>query len=310
MSKIKNLSDLDLPAFLMNFPTSFSAKEPNNVWMDDLSKEDLIVDQEVAMAPWMDLYNLIGSSGICQILPTPIDCSLQDLVFTANLGVCLSHEGYRDQIILSNFTTKPRIGEENIGYNHFISSGYTVHHCPHKFEGEAELKHLKDNIYVGGYGQRTEIETYNWMEKTFDMKIIKVKSMNPKLYHFDCVCFPITEKAIMLASHEISKESVKELEEVMEIIHVPSKYATAGVTNNVRLHNLILNSSDINDIDAQEESEDFELERDKNLFLEDIAVSLGMEPIFVNLSEYMKGGALLSCMVMHLNRFSYKIELM
>ena len=43
--------------------------------------------------------------------------------------------------------------------------------------------------------------------------------------------------------------------------------------------------------------------------LEDIAASLAFEVCYFNLSEFMKGGALLSCMAMHLNRNSYSFAL-
>ena len=39
--------------------------------------------------------------------------------------------------------------------------------------------------------------------------------------------------------------------------------------------------------------------------LEKICANEGMEPVIFNLSEYMKSGAMLSCMVMHLNRVDH-----
>ena len=52
---------------------------------------------------------------------------------------------------------------------------YEVHMCPFKWEGEADLKYLYDNVYIGGYGIRSDIKAYEWMEEKFDMKIIKLK---------------------------------------------------------------------------------------------------------------------------------------
>jgi hypothetical protein len=46
----------------------------------------------------------------------------------------------------------------------------------------------------------------------------------------------------------------------------------------------------------------YELEKHKIDTLEKICGDEGMEAIIFNLSEYMKSGALLSCMVQHLNR--------
>ena len=51
------------------------------------------------------------------------------------------------------------------------------------------------------------------------------------------------------------------------------------------------------------------IELAKNRRLEDIAASLAFEVCYFNLSEFMKGGALLSCMAMHLNRNSYSFAL-
>jgi hypothetical protein len=69
----------------------------------------------------------------------------------------------------------------------------------------------------------------------------------------------------------------------------------------------VLNSSHIQDLKAG--TEDYEHEVRKNRKLEDIAANLALEVSYFNLSEYHKSGALLSCMVMHLNRHSYKIAL-
>ena len=51
---------------------------------------------------------------------------------------------------------------------------YETYIVPNKWEGEADLKYLKDNVYIGGYEIRSEIETYQWMEQNFDMNILKL----------------------------------------------------------------------------------------------------------------------------------------
>jgi hypothetical protein len=51
-------------------------------------------------------------------------------------------------------------------------------------------------------------------------------------------------------------------------------------------------------------------EKQKNRKLEDLATQYAFELSFFNLSEFLKSGALLSCMVMHLNRKSYELVLM
>jgi hypothetical protein len=75
----------------------------------------------------------------------------------------------------------------------------------------------------------------------------------------------------------------------------------------VRLPNQVLNSSNIHELKVG--TEDYKFELQKNRKLEDIAANLALEVSYFNLSEFLKSGALLSCMVMHLNRACYKIAL-
>ena len=76
----------------------------------------------------------------------------------------------------------------------------------------------------------------------------------------------------------------------------------------MRLYNTILNASNIHDMKAG--TEEYREELAKNRRLEDIAMELGFEVSYFNLSEYLKGGALLSCMLMHWNRRSYDVRLL
>ena len=176
-----------------------------------------------------------------------------------------------------------------------------------KFEGEAELKHLYDNIYIGGYGIRSEKETFEWMEQKFDMRIIKVREVEPYLYHLDCSIFPITKENTVICTELFSRRELAELGKYTNLISVTADEAFSGICNSVRLPNQVLNSSHIHDLKAG--TEDYQCELQKNRKLEDIASNLALEIGYFNLSEYHKSGALLSCMVMHLNRQSYKIAL-
>jgi len=305
-NKIPNLTSIEGPSFMLNLPTSFNTKVPNNIWMQQANPEDLIVDSDIAIAQWMDLYNIMSANSLVTILPTPKNCQLQDLVFVANMGIVLDE----NTVIISNFASEPRVGETEVGKKYFELAGYeNVIVCPFKFEGEADLKHLRDNIYIGGYGMRTDIKAFEWMEEQFGIKIIKLKMTSEELYHFDCSCFPLTENKIMLCDEIYTEAELNEVTQYCEIISVPLKMAHCGITNSVRMHNFILNSSDFFDLDPVLDKEDYLLEREKISDISRICNELGLEPVFINLSEFMKGGALLSCCVMHLNRFSTKIEL-
>jgi len=307
---LENLSPgtLNRPAFAMNLPLSFSTEQANNPWMEDICLEKRRVDRKLAMLQFLRVYRYLASEAVVYLVPTPRNCGLQDLVFTANLGVVLEHLSQRDVVVISNFTSKPRLGETEVGVDFFKAMGYAVFVAPFKFEGDAELKHLHDNIYVGGYGTRSERDTYDWMERTFEMKVIKVRLTDPYLYHLDCSVFPITRESTLVCTELFEEEEVAEIESHTNIIDVSVDVCYSGICNSLRLSNALLNASHIHDLKAG--TEEYAQELAKNRRIEDIAVNLALDVTFFNLSEYLKGGALLSCMVMHLNRNSYEWKLL
>ena len=299
---------LTRPAYVMNAPFSYSTNTPNNPWMEELPVEKRGVDRRRAMVQFLQLYRYLSSDSVVFLVPTPRGCALQDLVFTANLGVVLEHVPGRDVAVISNFTSEPRRGETNVGLGFFAAMGYQTIVSPHRFEGDADLKHLRDNVYVGGYGIRSERETYEWMERAFDMRVIKVGLTDPYLYHLDCSVFPITREDTLVCTELFEKDEVAEIARHTNVIDVSLDASLSGVCNSVRLYNSVLNASNIHDLKAG--TEDYAHEIAKNRCLEDIAARLALDVSFFNLSEFLKGGALLSCLVMHLNRTSYDVSLL
>ncbi|QUG99952.1 amidinotransferase [Saccharopolyspora erythraea] len=304
----RNPTQFEGPAFLLNAPFSFSTEVANNIWMEEIDEEERRPDYRRAMAQFLTLYRFLAAEGMVYLLPTPRPDGLQDLVFTANLGIVLEHLPARDTVVVSNFTSPPRAGETGVGVRFFESMGYRVVVPETKFEGEAELKHLHDDVYVGGYGIRSQRETYEWMERTFDMTVVPLAQRDPHLYHLDCAVFPITREQTLVCTGVLEQEELRLLEKHTEVVDVSVDAAYTGLCNSVRLNNLILNASHVHELSAG--SEEYRQEIAKNRELEDVATRLGFEIALVNLSEYHKSGALLSCMVMHLNRHSYRYRLL
>jgi N-dimethylarginine dimethylaminohydrolase len=260
------------------------------------------------MQQFYQLYRFMAEDALVYLLPASGKNRLQDLVFTANLGGVLEHLRDRSVAILANFTVESRRGETEVGRRFFEAMGYEVRVAPHRFEGEAELKHLHDNIYVGGHGIRSAPEVYDWLERTFDMRVIKLEETDPYLYHLDTTVFPLTPEKTLVCTELYERAELAELESVTEVIDVSYQHCMSGITNSVRLFNTILNSSHIHELRAG--TEEYQAELAKNRRLEDIAAETGFEVAFFNLSEYHKAGALLSCMLMHLNRRSYEFRLL
>jgi arginine dihydrolase len=302
-----NPTSLEKPAYLLNVPFSLQAQTPNNVWMEELKTDERHVNVKKAVNQFSQLYHFLAAESIVYLLPTPNLQGLQDLVYTANLGIVLDHLPDHNTVILSNFSSKVRIPETSVGKSFFEQMGYNVVIPPYNFEGEAELKHLFDNVYIGGYGIRSDKRAYDWMEEEFDMRIITLEEKDPYLYHLDCTIFPLTRDDTMVCTKMYTKSEIKEIEKVSNIIDISVDDAFSGISNSVRMGNILLNASNIHEMKRSDEY--YESERQKNRILEDIAVEHGFEVAFFNISEFLKSGALLSCMVMHLNRKSYDIIL-
>ena len=286
-------SQLPIPAFVMNFPFTLDTKVPNNVWMQELEEEALKINKGVAYRQFLDLYQFVAGNGLVCNLPAKGD--YQDLVYVANLGIYLPHITDSNNIIMANFTSEPRQGEEEVGKPFFELMDYNVHMCPFKWEGEADLKYLYDNVYVGGYGIRSDIRAYEWMEENFDMKIIKVEMVDDYLYHLDCSIFPLTKDKTLVCTELFNEDELAQLSQYTEVINVDIEDALNGMTNSVRLGNTILCASNISEMTRADEN--YEAEKHKIESLEKICFNEGLEPVFFNLSEYMKSGAMLSCMI-------------
>ena len=103
-------------------------------------------------------------------------------------------------------------------------------------------------------------------------------------------------------------EELAEISQYTEIIDVSADDCFNGLTNSVRLGNMILCASNISEMTRLDEN--YEAEKAKINTLEKICFNEGLEPVFFNLSEYMKSGAMLSCMMMHLNYVDYEKSLL
>jgi N-dimethylarginine dimethylaminohydrolase len=217
----------------------------------------------------------------------------------ANMGLQLPHIKEENHIIMANFTSEPRQGEEEVGKPFFESMGYKTHTCPFKWEGEADLKYLYDNVYIGGYGQRSDIQAFEWMEKEFDMNIIKIEMVDEYLYHLDCCIFPLTKDKTLICTELFTPEELAHISQYTNIIDISIDDTYNGIANSARLGNMILCASNISELTRADEN--YEAEKAKINTLEKICFNEGLEPVFFNISEFMKSGAMLSCMMMHLN---------
>lgn len=274
-------SEIDSPAFMMCFPFTVSNAVPNNVLMTSTRPYNL----KRAFRQWTALYNKLAEHSVVYLLPHD-NLLFQDLPYVANIGSVLPHDD--TIVLLANFKSEPRRGEDRIGGEMFERMGYWTRRPPHFWEGEADLKFIRKNLYVGGYGIRSDLAAYHWMREQLDMDVICVKMTDERLYHLDCLFFPLDHERALVATDVLGPLELRELEKHVDIVSVPSEFTYDGWTNAVRCgRKLHLN------VPPSKESNDA---------LEEFVVNkLGLEPELTNLGEFDKSGADLSCLVMHLN---------
>jgi len=279
---------------ILCLPVYLDTSIANNIWMKKLEKKGQIkVDRSKMFLQFLEFYSYIASLAIVYLQPPKK--GLQDQVYITNAAVRLPH--LPDVFVLSKFKAEGRQGEEQEVKPLLNALGYRTIQCPYFFEGEAELKWIDKNVYIGGYGIRTSLEALKWIAKNFDAVIIPLKEQDEFLYHLDCHVFPITNDHVLVYTGDKPDTSIKAIEKYANVIPVNKACAYAGITNSVRVGTIVFNATNINEL--KRDDEDFAKEKEKNETLEKICRELGLELVFFNMSEFLKSGALLSCCVLH-----------
>ncbi|HEY7244432.1 MAG TPA: arginine deiminase-related protein [Xanthobacteraceae bacterium] len=281
---------------LMCEPTAFSADVANNALMAEIPPERRVVDSAKALSQWQVLYRLLNREATVYLLPAGrFDTGLQDQVFVANLGVVIPEANL---VVVARFASSARVSEERYGRTFFDDIGYgRVLHSPYAFEGEAEMKRLAPFVYACGYGIRSDFRAYQWMLTQLvghcDVRFVLLRETDPKLYHLDCSLFPLADNVAMVATGAFSKQELAALEAHIDILDVPVAAAHAGVCNMLRVGKKLFSFARPNS--GKDE------DRLQVRVVEGVCKRCGYEPVYVDLTEFVKSGADLSCMVMHLN---------
>lgn len=296
------LADLACPVLLMNLPLSLSAAIANNVYMEELGSSRREICRDTALDQFRALYRHVTQHAVVYLLPS--SPGLQDQPYVSNLGLTLPHLD-NETVIIARFRSAPRVGEERVGAEFFRLMNFAVAEPPETyggeplyFEGEADLKHLTGNIYVGAHGMRTSRNALTWAAERHGMDIIPFHVTNPYLYHLDCCLLPLDEETVLLCAAGAEEPAVRAIGRHCEIIDVSLAEARAGITNCLLLPGEIVCDSNIAELgkdNAKYPAEKAKIER-----LEHICARFGRDLHVFSMSEFYKSGALLSCLVMHI----------
>lgn len=282
MKKPDYPQQLSINTYLMATPfvSSFNNEVANNPLADNKVK----INYNRAFNQWLKVYRFLAERGLVYVLPNEGD--FQDQIYVANLGLVI-HNAKKPTVLISNFTSPPRRGEDIPGRHFFSMMKYRCIHSPFHFEGEADCKYIGNNTYIGGYGIRSDIRVYEWMQKTLDCRVIPIQMYDKKLYHWDTIFFPIDEENAVVNTSVLADSDVDLIGKYINIIPVPKSLKYTGITNLCRNGSIILCR---------------DLEPAGKKWLGEVCNQHGYEVVYFPLEEFDSSGADLSCIIMHMNQ--------
>ncbi|HAY33922.1 MAG TPA: arginine deiminase-related protein [Ignavibacteria bacterium] len=178
---------------LMCKPEYFDVTYYGNEFMkDNIGK----VNKAESMKQWYDLKEIYESLGFEVSLIPPAE-GLVDMVFTANQSLPFTDASGNKNVILSKMKNEQRQSEVKHFRKFYENLGYKIHELPDDvkyFESMGDcVIDFERNILFGGYGFRTDEKTYDYIVNLTNFNVVKLKLINPFLYHLD-TCFSVLNK--------------------------------------------------------------------------------------------------------------------
>lgn len=256
-------------------PDHYTIAYEINPWMNINNP----TDHAKARRQWNRLYQFIQNSGSEISLIEPAE-GLPDMVFTANAALV-----YEDKVILSRFRHSERQGEERYFANWFSQQGYKCYNLPDgiSFEGEGDTVYYRD-ILLLAHGFRTDIASHPCIESIVGREYKSLKLIDPHFYHLDtCLLFIEPIDLLIYYPGAFHPESVKEIEDLpSKILRLSEGDAKSFVCNSIWAGCNLLSYKCPDSLAAK-------------------LRGYGLNIITLDISEFMKSGGSVRCMVLHLS---------
>lgn len=196
---------------LMCKPVYFEVNYSGNEYMkDNIGK----VDNENALKQWSDLKSIYENLGFEVLLIPPVE-GLVDMVFTANQSLPFTDENGNKSVVLSKMKNEQRMEEVKYFKEFYHKLGYETYELPDEvkyFEsmGDSVIDYER-NILFGGYGFRTDENTYEQLANITNFKIVKLHLINPFLYHLDTCLSILNKETAVISENAFDEESLTKL---------------------------------------------------------------------------------------------------
>jgi ornithine--oxo-acid transaminase len=260
--------------YLMCPPTHFDVAYAINPWMDLAAA----VDREHARRQWDALVTTLRDAGAEVEILDPV-AGLPDLVFTANLGLV---DG--DTFIPSRMRHAERRAESAHGEDWFRAHGYGIRHlCDGVVqEGAGDALPFGDTL-VTGHRMRSSAAAYTELTRLVEGRIVPLELVDERFYHVDIAFCPLTATSALVAPGAVDEDGRRLLSElVADPIWLTEAETEAFCANSVVVGRTVV-------MPACTPRLELEL-RER-----------GLEPVVVDVSEFLKSGGGPRCLTLALD---------
>jgi len=235
LSDLRGFSLKNCPA--MEHPKSVLLCPPDYFDVLDVKNPYMIgqagtIDKVLARRQWEALRGAFEASGkpveLIEAVP-----GLEEMTFCSNQTlVGLDGEGRRT-CLLSQMRHPLRRREISAYEDWFARRGYRVERFKDStryFEGAGDaVWHPGKRLLWGGYGFRSEAESYEDVARVFDASVVALKLVNERFFHLDTCFCPLTPEAALIYPSAFSSESLEMILKAFPVVLSAPEAEAAGV---------------------------------------------------------------------------------
>ncbi len=260
--------------YLMCPPAHFEVAYAINPWMDP----SVAVDRSRAQRQWEHLVAVLREAGAEIELLEPVP-GLPDLVFTANLGLV---DG--DTFIPARMRHAERQPEPAHAERWFAAHGYAIRRLADDVLQEGAGDALPfDGTLVGGHRTRSSVASYVELARMIDARILPVELADERYYHLDVAFSPLDARSAIVAFDALDADGARRVRELVpDPISLTAEETAAFSANAVVVGRTVVMPA-------------------CSPRLEGELRARGLQPVVVDVSEFLKSGGGPRCLTLALD---------
>lgn len=178
-----------VPQFLMCRPTHYTIAYEINPWMS-LKRQ---ANARRAQGQWAQLYQILTQTLHVRVRLLPPHPGVPDLTFTANAGL-VHHRTF----IRSNFRYPERQKEEALTQRYFRRAGFRVVTLSprYDFEGEGDALWMNRGL-VFGFRFRSDAPVHEELARVLKARVLPVELADRRFYHLDTCFCPLDASTVL-----------------------------------------------------------------------------------------------------------------